>query len=267
MWRAGIVAAGLVLAAGEPAQAGESAEGGAAFLEPEEAGQFSKQIEQELAARGAVVAMVFRSGRARADLPDGVAYTHGAFWVYQAARLPDGREVKGYVVHNLFSGDGESRPVTQSALVEDFPFDFAAGSHEDDVAVIVPTREVQRRLLAVIASPDYAALHVPDYSLLSNPADARFQNCNEFLLDVLAAAVWETADYRQIKANLSAAFEPTRIEAGGLKRALAPMADARLRTGDHDGPVRTATFESLSQFMQDHGYADAILTIRRRPGG
>jgi hypothetical protein len=267
MLRVMICAAALAaLATGAPAPAAAQDSSGAAaadHLTAEEARAFSKEIEQALAARGAVVAFVFRAGRPREDLPEGFGYTHGAFWVYQPALLPDGREVKGYAVHNLYSGDGESLPETKSKLAQDFPFDFAAGSHEDDVAIIVPTREVQQRLYGVIASPAYGALHVEDYSLVSNPADARYQNCNEFLLDVLAAAVWETADYAQIKVNLAASFTPSRVKPGALKRLFAPLVDARLRTGDHDGPVETVTFESLAAFMQDHGYADEVLRLAR----
>lgn len=259
--------AGLAFAAPLEAAAYDSSEAVVAdHLSAEEARSFSKEIEQALAARGARVALVFRSGRPRADLPEGIAYTHGAFWVYQTARLPDGREVQGYAVHNLYSGDGESLPKTRSKLVQDFPFDFVAGSHEDDVAVIVPAPEVQRRLYGVIASPAYAALHVDEYALVSNPADARYQNCNEFMLDVLAAAVWETADYAQIKANLAAAFKPARLKAGGLKRLFAPMVDSRLRTGDHEGPVETVTFESLAAFMDENGYAEEVFTLERGRG-
>lgn len=259
---AGLLGLGFAWAPCATAQ-DSSAAAPADYLSVEEARAFSKAIERELAGRGARVAMVFRAGRAREDLPDGVAYTHGAFWVYQAARLPDGREVMGFAVYNLYSGDGEANPVTRSRLVQDFPFDFVAASHEDDVAIIVPSAEVQRRLMGVIASPDYGALHVEAYSLVSNPADARYQNCNEFLLDVLAAAVWQTADYAQIKVNLAAAFTPSRVEASGLKRFFAPIVDARLRTDDHDGPVETVTFESLAAFMEGNGYAQEVTVLQR----
>ena len=267
MLRGVLIAAGLMglafAAAPEAAAFDSSTAAPSGHLSPEEARDFSKQIEQALAEHGARVAIVFRAGRPREKLPDGFDYTHGAFWVYQPAQLPDGREVTGYAAHNLYSGDGERLPTTKSKLVQDFPFDFVAASNEDDVAIIIPAPEVQRRLFYVIASPDYAALHVDDYALVSNPADARYQNCNEFMLDVLAAAIWETRDYAQIKVNLAAAFTPSRVEAGGLKRLFAPMLDGRLRTDDHDGPVKTATFESLAAFMEEHGYAAEILTLHR----
>ena len=74
-------------------------------------------------------------------------------------------------------------------------------------------------------SPDYQQLHVPAYSLVSNPLDIKYQNCNEFMLDVLAAAAWETTDMQQIKVNLQAHFKPTKVKTNLLERAL--RADGR----------------------------------------
>lgn len=263
---AALAVTGLAIAAAPEAAAFDSSQNTAAdHFTPEEAAAFSKDIETALAARGARVAMVFRAGRPRETLPEGFDYTHGAFWVYQPSMLPDGRQVMGYAVHNLYSGDGDSLPRSKSRLVQDFPFDFVAASQEDDVAIIIPSPAVQKRLYGVIASPVYEAMHVADYTLISNPADARYQNCTEFLLDVLAAAVWETDDYAQIKANLAASFEPDHVrDAKGLKRLLAPIADERLRSNDHGRKVKTATFESIARFMQTYGYAAEVLTLDRR---
>ncbi len=232
---------------------------------PEESAAFSKDIETALASKGARVAMVFRTGRPREKLPEGFSYTHGAFWVYQPSVAPDGREIMGYSVYNLYSGNGESLPKSRSRLVQDFPFDFVAGSQEDDVAIIIPTPEVQKRLYGVIASPTYASLHVPEYTLIANPSDPRYQNCTEFLLDVLSAAVWDTDNYAQIKVNLAAYFEPAVIkDASGLKRLLAPIADPRLRSDDHKGRVRTATFETIASFMEANGYSREVFILDKQ---
>lgn len=260
--------AALVFATAPPAAAFDSSENTVSGrFTPEEAAAFSKDIEAALAERGARVAMVFRTGRPRDQLPAGFNYTHGAFWVYQPALAPDGRQVMGYSVYNLYSGDGKTLPKSRSRLAQDFPFDFVAASQENDVAIIIPSPEVQKRLYGVIASPTYDALHVPDYTLIANPADPRYQNCTEFLLDVLAAAIWETGSYAQIKVNLAAHFQPAVVkDARGLKRLLAPVADPRLRSDDHQGPVRTATFETIAAFMQTNGYAQEAFTFGWQPG-
>src|SRR5262245_19661757 len=94
---------------------------GAAFsteaqLAPEEAAAFSKQIERDLAARGARVAIVFRTGRPLDELPEGLRYLHGALWVYREVPFVDGTTQRGYVVYSLRPGDGAALPLTESAL-------------------------------------------------------------------------------------------------------------------------------------------------------
>jgi hypothetical protein len=242
---------------------GFSAQSPGAYLTGAEAALFAKQIERDLASKGARVGIVFRTGRARKDLPEGIAYTHGAFWVYTPITLDDGRTVNGYAVYNLYHGDGSSLPKDQSYLHQDWPVDFVAGTAVDDVAVIVPTPEMQRRILGVMDSSAYRALHRPAYSLVSNPLDIRYQNCNEFMLDVIAAAAWETTDIPQIKANLKAHYTPTRVRTGLVERLLGPMADNRLKTDDQSGRIVTATYESMAAFMKDKALLKETYTLVR----
>ena len=255
--------AAILLAAAPQAWAQDSISTPAAvahFTAPE-AAAFSKQIEADLAARGVRVAMVFRTGRARAKLPRGIAYTHGAFWVYRDIRTADGGVAHGYAVYNLYAGDGKAWPGDVSKLVQDFPFDFTRGSAVDDVAVIAPSPEMQRRILAVIDSPSYAALHNPSYSLIANPLRPEHQNCNSFMLDVVAAAAWNTTDRAQLRADEAAHFTPTVVEASGAMRLFGPMVDHRLKTDDQSGPLKTATYESMAAFMRDNGLLEAAYTL------
>ena len=254
--------AGAPLPAPALAQDSSAATTSVGHFTPEEAAAFSKQIERDLAARGARIALVFRSGRHRRALPEYINYTHGALWVHQSIQAPDGSVFPGYVTWNLFHGDGETVPRGESYLATEFPVKFAAGSQVDDVAVIIPTPEMQRRLAGLLASGGYEALHRKTYSLVSDPGDSRFQNCTEFMLDLVAAAAWQTRDIGQIKANLKAHFRPTKVPAGPLARIFGPLADSRLRTADHRGePIETATFESLSEFMMRHRLADAAYRL------
>ncbi len=224
--------------------------------------RLAKETERTLAARGARVALVFRTGRSKAELPPGIEYTHGAFWVYQTFETVEGQK-HGYAVYNLYHGDGRTQPRSRSSLVQDFPLDFAMGARGDDIAVVIPTPEVQARLLRVIGSPIYEALHIPAYSSISNASDPSYQNCNEFMLDVLAAAIWETDDYAQIKANLAHSFEGTLIGASPLKRLFGPLTDDRLTLADHGKKIRTVTYGSLKGFMEQNGYVAESFTIAR----
>ena len=260
----GAVVAAAILAAGSPSLAQDSsAHAVAAHLTAAEAAGFSKALERDLAAKGARVAMVFRSGRPRDQLPKGISYTHGAFWVYGAVHTSDGQTVNGYAVYNLYAGDGVAWPTIESRLVQDYPLDFVRGSTVDDLAVIIPSPEMQRRILAVIASPTYAKMHNPAYSLVANPWSRKYQNCNNFMLNVVAAAIWNTDDPARITADLKAHYKPTIVKAGPLLRLFGPIADKRLRTDDQDGPIRTATYESLAVFMRDNGLLQEAYSFER----
>ena len=217
-----------------------------------EAADFSKQIEHALADRGAFIALVFSSGRDRARLPDGVRYTHGAFWVYGPIETAEGDTSFGYAVYNLYH---DAQTVTRSYLAQDRPLDFTRGDVVGQVGIIIPSADMQARLLQLITSPTYEALHQPAYSLLSNPTDLRFQNCTEFMLDILSAAAWNRTDRTQIKINLDAWFQPTQISVPFWQRWTAGWFDRRIRFEDHNGPVEVATYESIADFMTRYGLA------------
>jgi Uncharacterized protein conserved in bacteria (DUF2145) len=92
---AALMAAVAALAGAPPpvlaANDGVSTATAVAHLTPAQAPAFSKQIEDDLATRGARVAIVFRTGRPHDKLPQGISYTHGAFWVYRTSRPPTAR--------------------------------------------------------------------------------------------------------------------------------------------------------------------------------
>jgi len=254
-----LMAVALLTAAIAPgaARAG-SVEAGRPLLPAAEVAAFADTVQHDLAARGANVAIVARTGRDPADLPPGVRYTHVAFWVWSAITNADGTEGRGYRVWNLYQRAGDP---TRSDLVQDSPAEFLAGAQRMEVGVIVPDPRLQEKILRVIASPDYARLHNPRYSVLANPSDARFQNCTEHTLHVLMAALYDTTDTARIRANVAAHFRPRTIELGGAKRLLAPLASGALTTADHGDRVATATFGSIARFMEGHGLEDAVYRL------
>ena len=247
-----VATAALTCAAAPAAAQDSSARVVAPHFTAGQAAAFSKQVERDLASKGARVAMVFRAGRMRDQLPEGISYTHGAFWVYRTIRTADGQSLSGYAVYNLYAGDGKAWSKIESRLVQDFPLDFTRGSTVNDMAVIIPSPEMQRRIIAVIDSPTYQKVHNPAYSLVANPWSRKYQNCNNFMLNVVAAAVWNTDDPARITADLKAHYKPTIVKANAVLRLFGPIADQRLRTDDQQGPIRTATYESLAAFMAEN---------------
>lgn len=257
MRTASLAALTLLALAAEDAQAGSEARPVTHFA-IEDSADFAKQIERELASSGTRIAMVFRTGRAREDLPDGIRYTHGAFWIYSEIVSETGESHHGYSVHNLYHGEADQR---RSYLAQDWPLNFTQGDVVGEVGIIIPSPEMQRRLLGLFARGEISALHQPDYSLISNPLDSRFQNCNEFMLDIVAAAAWETTDRTVLKTNLAAWFEPSPVQTSLFERVFGPSVDDRIRLDDHRGTIRTTTFAATGQFMTRFNLASDVYEL------
>lgn len=235
-----------------------SSTAGEAILPLDQVAAFSNRVQQDLAARGVRVALVGRVGRDPAQLPDDISYTHVGLWVYSRITSADGSTGMGYQVYNLYQQAGDS---TRSDLVQDRPVDFFSGAHVLDAGIIIPDPRLQTKLLNVIASPTYQALHNPQYAALSNPNTNQFQNCTEHTLNVLMAALYDTNEINQIKANIQAYFAPQVIQVNGLQRAFAPVASGALTTADHGATVATATFGSIARFMQANDLDDQVYRI------
>ena len=200
--------------------------------------EFGRQITQNLNAKGVKFAIVSRAGQTREKLPEGILFTHSAFWV--------ANDAGGYDVWNLYHG--EDNRLT-SSLVIDTPADFLRLTQEPDVGVLIPGLSAQDRIIDYLKSPSYGAVHQVNYSLISNPLDPRFQNCNEFILDTLAAFFWETENSSEIKSRLKNDLTPAVIKTSWARRTIGPKVDERLIMDDQDDIILTATRATLSQFL------------------
>lgn len=220
--------------------------------------KFAKKVEKTMAEKGAYVAILARMGRPRSELPEGMHFTHVAFAVYSEITTSDGRKVPGYAIHNLYQKD-EAPDV--STLVQDFPVDFFAGVAELEAGIIIPSAELQKRLLGVIGSPSYSALHEPHYSVIANPYTLGKQNCTEFVLDVTNAAIYQTGDIGKIKANEKAYFVGQKVNVNPFKLMLGSMFSKEVSTSDHNGETVTATFETISKYLEKYDEGVETLTV------
>lgn len=225
---------------------------------PEQIIAFAKKVEHTLASEGARVAILARMGRPLSEMPEGMRFTHVAFAVYAQITLANGSVVPGYAIYNLYQKD--DRPDV-SHLVQDFPVDFFAGVAQLEAGVLIPSPELQQRLLRVIDSPTYAALHDPRYSLIANPYTLGQQNCTEFVLDVIHAAIYQTDDIRVIKANTEAYFTAQPVKVNPFKLMLGAMFSAEVSTSDQPGKPVTATFEKIAEYLQIYDRGSKVMTL------
>lgn len=230
--------------AGSRAGSGESA-----FTE-EALATFAKQVERYAARYRARVFILARQGVPEDELPEGVKFTHTALAVYSTISTTDGRQLKGYAIHNLYqSAEGAGT----SHLALDYPVDFFQSVPVLKAGVLIPSDAVQDKVLQVVQSGQAARLHNPHYSILSNPFNSQFQNCTELTLDILFSALYSTDNRAQIKANERAYFKPQSIPLSATERWFGSMVREDFTLADHSGPVQTVTFASLRRFLADYG--------------
>jgi len=160
-----------------------------------------------------------------------------------------GEKLPGYAIYNLYMNEDDD---TKSHLAQDYPVDFFAAAYELKAGISIPTAKLQQRILDVITSSHYQSLHNEQYSTLSNPFNLAFQNCTEFVLDVINAAIYQSFDRKQLKANSAAYFEPQPIEISRLKLRLGAMLMDELSLTDHRGKVKTATYGSISRYLKKY---------------
>lgn len=228
--------------------AGSTAGGDAQFA-PDEISRFAKQVEKYAAGQGARVFIIGRVGRAPEDLPEGVEFTHTAVAIYSSISLPDGQTAKGYAIHNLYQ---LADKIDRSELVVDYPVDFFWSAQQMRAGIIIPDAQLQQRLLEAYAKGVQNAVHIPHYSVLANPYNAQYQNCTEHTLDVINAAIYQTTDYAQLKANTKAHFSAQEMKINGMKLLLGSMVMEDVKTSDQSSKVVTVTMGSIGQYLADN---------------
>ena len=218
-------------------------------FKPEEIIHFAKKVEKALAEKGAYVAIVGRMGRPPSELPEGLHFTHVAFAVYSRITTSDGKVVPGYQMYNLYQEDAHP---DVSDLVKDFPVDFFSGVAELQAGVIIPSPELQKRLLETIESPTYEKLHDSRYSVIANPYTLGRQNCTEFVLDVTNSAIYHTDDIGKLKEIDRKYFVAQKVNVSPLKLLLGSMFSSEVSTSDQEGAPVTATFETIGDYLKKY---------------
>ena len=220
---------------------------------------FAKKVERTLASKGAHVAILARMGRPLSEMPRGMRFTHVAFVVYSQIQTADGRSLPGYAIHNLYQYD--DKPNT-SRLVIDYPVDFFSGVAHMEAGILIPSAELQQRLVKLIASPAYASLHEPRYSVIANPFNEGRQNCTEFVLDVINSAIYQTANVKQLKQVAKKYFVAQPVEVNPFKLLLGSVFSAEVATSDHPSKPVTATFERISDYLLKYDQGAELLTVK-----
>ena len=216
---------------------------------PDVLSAFAKGVEKIAAKEGARAFIIARIGRPEEDLPKGISFTHTAVAIYSNITTDSGDIVRGYAVYNLYQ---DSKDPGLSHLIQDYPVDFYGGAEILKAGIIIPDIKIQLALVDLINSGDYKKLHNPAYSVIANPHNDRRQNCTEFTLDMVNAAIYDTTDSKRLKINAKNWFEPQPVAMSRFKLSIGGLFSSGVTTRDHDGKIKTATFMSIARYLQQN---------------
>lgn len=225
---AAAIAATVALAV--PAQAGRSCE----VKPPQQDAMMqglalAAKTQEALDASGARVVIIARAGQ---DLRKyGLRYSHMGIAYKREADSP------WRVLHELNHCKEETSALYRQGL-GDF---FLDDPWRYETAWVVPSAEIQERLLALLADDQRAvSLHERHYNVVAYPWSTKYQQSNQWTIETLAAAMEPgVASRDQAQAWLRfKGYEPTTLRLGPLTRLGARITSANVAFDDHPNEKR-----------------------------
>jgi len=239
---------GTMLAAA-PARAGQGCEQRA--LSVDDVRQSMGLAQRSLAAldeSGARVALIARAGQNLSKY--GVEYSHMAIVVRDH---PAGR---WSVVHEL-NDCGSDR---SALFVEGLGNFFLTDLYRYRAELVIPAPELQQRLLDRMTPTSEGRMHEPHYNMLSYVYSTRYQNSNQWILEMLAAASappGQVETRREAQAWLQGiGYRPPTVEVGAVERLGARMFRANVAFDDHPfdrrmaGQIDTVTVDAVVRLVR-----------------
>ncbi|WP_051971544.1 DUF2145 domain-containing protein [Massilia sp. 9096] len=238
-----------VLLAAAPARAGQGCGDDALSVD---AVRQSMALAQRSAAAledsGARVALIARAGQDLSKYQ--VEYSHMAIAVRDH---PAGR---WRVVHEL----NECGSDRSALFVEGLGNFFLTDLYRYRAQIVIPGPALQERLLQRMTPSAERRLHEPHYNMLSYVYSTRYQNSNQWLLEMLAAASaapGQVETRREAQAWLQGiGYRPRTVEVGALERLGARMFRANVAFDDHPfarrmaGHIDTVTVDAVLRLVQ-----------------
>lgn len=191
------------------------------------AASMSTRLREYLENSGVELAIIARVGSDQSDR--GLKYTHaGLAWRDHPKGL--------WTVVQELNECGTSRSdIFDQGLMQFFlddPFNY-------DAQVIVPTENLRRSLVEILANGDARRVHEPKYSVISYPRSTLYQNSNEWVLEVIAMAqgklreqaILNRADAQRLHAALG--YRGSKVEVGFFEQILGDLFKPNVSFSDH----------------------------------
>lgn len=205
------------------------------------------KVKDYLDSSGAQVALIGRVGRDMSE--QGLRYSHSGIVTR------DAEKGNWIVLHELNQCGSSQSDLFDEGLGTFFLDDMFAY----DALIALPSEEVQQRLLQAARSSAPRDFHQPHYSLIASPFSTKYQNSNQWLLEMLTASL---APEKQIRNRAAAQdwlkqanYVPSTIKISQTKRLGAKLFASNVYFDDHSGEewiaarYQAVTVESLVAFL------------------
>lgn len=221
--------------------------------------ELARKTYQALDASGASVALIARAGQ---DLS-----AYGLRWSHLGVAVRDHPAGRWTVVHEL-NDCGSAHSALYNEGIGNF---FLTDLYRFEAALLIPGPDAQARLAALMATRTPLRLHEPRYNMLSYVYSTRYQNSNQWVLEVLAAgsaapgAIETRAEAQSWVRN--AHYDPVTVEIPATVRLGARMFRANVAFDDHPferrmaGHIDTVSADALLRFVRTRDPQARVLTL------
>ncbi|MES2879859.1 MAG: DUF2145 domain-containing protein [Pseudomonadota bacterium] len=188
--------------------------------------QLGEQVRDQLERSGASMAFVARVGL---DLSE-----FNQHFTHMGVAVRDHVRNRWQVVH-LFNPCGKSQSEIMAQPLEKF---YEVDLFEYEALAMVPSLSRQALLRNAFLNPAKAkALHSPAYNMIAHPFETRFQNSNQWILEMIALGLDErqsVSNRPQAQTWLKAqAYEPGTIRISNMRRTGARLFSSHISFADH----------------------------------
>lgn len=213
------------------------------------AGNKALEVHQTLNALNPQVALIARVGM---DLHRyGLHYSHVGFVV----RDYPGKPGKWTVIHLLNECGTNHSSIYAQGLMNFFMDDIQS----PDYQITIPKPALQQKLYAQLKADKIYRYHNKRYNMLAYPFSTKYQNSNQWVLEVIAAANYpKTSQSRHgvQKILRKTGYKPTPIRLGVLTKLGASMFHHNIKFDDHPSRENlqhrytTVTVRSIIEYLQ-----------------
>jgi hypothetical protein len=136
---------------------------------------------------------------------------------------------------------------------------FADDMFAWDALVVIPSIDLQNKLMIDLSGKSSLLMHEPRYNMLAFPFSTKYQNSNQWLLETLAKPMSNGEVYNRTSAQTwlkSKFFKPSTLEISAAKRLGARMFKANIAFDDHPtdrrmaGLIDVVTVDSIVDFLE-----------------